>query len=76
MNELRIQREAAGVSQYALARRAGVSRSRIQLAEAGTVELAAADRGRLEKALREIVREKCARLRRVITPAASASAAR
>ena len=39
MDNLKVIRKAAGLSQIGLARRAGVSRFRLYLAEAGTLEL-------------------------------------
>lgn len=56
MNELREQRRSLRMSQERLARRAGIFRYRLALAELGDVELTPVEVERLESALRREAR--------------------
>ena len=63
MRDIRQMRELVGLSQIALARRAGVSRMRLQLAEAGELEL----RPEENSALRKAVGDQAASLQRELS---------
>jgi len=63
MKRLRKMREASGLSQIALARRAGVSRMRLQLAEAGEITLRPEEIEVVNRALREVIERRASALR-------------
>jgi transcriptional regulator with XRE-family HTH domain len=73
MENLRAMRQLAGLTQISLSRRAGVSRMRLQLAEAGQVSLRAEEEASLRSALREAITKQAERLQGVL---ASTEAAR
>ena len=62
MENLRKARELVRLSQIALARRAGVSRMRLQLAEAGEIVLRPDEVAVLNRALRDVLVERTARV--------------
>jgi predicted transcriptional regulator len=58
VKELKQLREAADLSQFDLARRAGLSRMRLQLAEAGHITLKASEVDAINRALRSVIERK------------------
>ena len=58
MKELKELREAADLSQFDLARRAGLSRMRLQLAEAGHIALKPSEVDAINRALRSVIERK------------------
>lgn len=58
MKELKHLREAADLSQFALARKVGMSRMRLQLAEAGHITLRANEVEAINHALRGVIERK------------------
>jgi transcriptional regulator with XRE-family HTH domain len=57
MENLRQIRELSGLSQIALARRASISRARLQLAESGDLTLKPEERESINRALRDALAE-------------------
>lgn len=66
MKQLRKMREVSGLSQIALARRAGVSRMRLQLAEAGEITLRPEEIEAVNRALREGIERRASALKNVL----------
>lgn len=66
MKRLRIRRELAGLSQVALARCAGVSRMRLQLAEAGEIELRPEEVETVNRVLQNTIKRRATTLRRAL----------
>jgi predicted transcriptional regulator len=64
--ELRQVREVAGLSQIRLAKRARVSRMRLQLAEAGDLELHLEEIRRVEQAIQEAAEEHREKLQQLL----------
>lgn len=62
MNGLRQKRELVGLSQIALSQRAGVSRMRLQLAEAGQLSLRPEEIEAVSRALRQEIERRSAAL--------------
>lgn len=58
MEQLRTMRQASGLSQIALARRAHVSRMRLQLAEAGEITLRPSEVEAVKQTLREALKDR------------------
>jgi transcriptional regulator with XRE-family HTH domain len=63
MDEVKNKRELVGLSQIALARRAGISRMRLQLAEAGELTLRPEEAEALNRSLREAIECRASTLR-------------
>ena len=63
VEELRAKRELAGLSQIALARRAGVSRMRLQLGEAGELVLRPDEIKAVNGALRDAIKRRASALK-------------
>jgi transcriptional regulator with XRE-family HTH domain len=67
VKDLKKIREAAGLSQFDLARRAGVSRMRLQLAEAEYAKLRADEIGAINRALRGVIEHKVTVLQKALS---------
>jgi transcriptional regulator with XRE-family HTH domain len=76
MLAIRECRKAAKVSQYELARRSGISRMRLSLAECGYVELDPDEDRTLRAAIRSAVREQVATFRAQLVGQLAAEAER
>lgn len=63
MKGLRAKRELVGLSQITLARRAGVSRMRYQLSEAGELELRPDEIEAVNRALRDAIKRRASALK-------------
>jgi len=63
---LRATRELTGLSQIALAQRAGVSRMRLQLAEAGEVKLRPEEVEAVNRTLRDAIEHRTATLKNAL----------
>jgi predicted transcriptional regulator len=71
---LRQKRELVGLSQIALSRQAGISRMRLQLAEAGQLSLRSEEVESVSRVLREAIERRTAALANALTsPAANLS---
>lgn len=66
MKDFRTTRELAGLSQVALARHAGVSRARLQQAEAGELTLRSDEIEAIERALRVAIEDKTTTLQNAL----------
>jgi predicted transcriptional regulator len=66
MKGLRIRRELAALSQVALARGAGVSRMRLQLAEAGEIALRPEEVETVNRVLHNTIRRRASTLRKAL----------
>lgn len=73
MKGLRNKRKASGLSQTALARRAGVSRMRLQLAEAGEIMLRPEEIESVNRTLRDVIESRAAALKDVLSEPVSES---
>jgi transcriptional regulator with XRE-family HTH domain len=66
MKKLRVRRELADLSQVALARCAGVSRMRLQLAEAGEIELRPEEVETVNRVLHNRIKRRASTLMRAL----------
>lgn len=66
MSDWKRLREASGLSQFAAANRAGLDRTRLSLAEAGHVELAAREQRALRRVLLAALRKRVGHLQNVL----------
>lgn len=73
MERLREMRELAGLTQIGLARRAGVSRMRLQLAEAGEITLRQDESKAVNSVLRGVIERQAATLQNVLGTAKPAA---
>jgi transcriptional regulator with XRE-family HTH domain len=71
MKTLRELREAAGLTQLELAKRAHLDRTRVSLSESGYVQLSAAEEERIRAVVLEAARARAAKLQGVIAVAAN-----
>jgi transcriptional regulator with XRE-family HTH domain len=71
MKDLRAMRELAGITQFSLSRRSGVSRMRLSLAECGETELSAEEREKITKVLLAAIQLKRTRIGNVLANAGS-----
>jgi len=65
--DLRQLRKMAGLTQWELAQRCGVSRMRLSLAECGQVELSAEEEADVRGVLLEVIKARAAQLRGVLS---------
>lgn len=72
MKTLRKMREVSGLSQIALARRAGVSRMRLQLAESGEILLRPEEVEALNRTLRGVIENRAVILKNALAAAGQA----
>lgn len=75
MTTLRTLRERAGLTQFVVARKSGVTRMRLSLAECGQLRLRPEEEAAVRKAIREGVEEEAARLQRLLKADEPATAA-
>lgn len=66
MNALRRLRERAGLTQFIVARKSGVTRMRLSLAESGQLRLTGEEEAAVRKAIRQGIEEHAARLRHLL----------
>ncbi len=66
MRALRRLREKAGITQFTVARKSGVTRMRLSLAESGQVRLTAEEEAAVREAIRQGIEEHAARLRHLL----------
>ena len=68
---LKSLREASGLSQYEVANRAGVDRTRLSLAENGHVRLAANEEDAIRRVLLAATRDRASRIESVLVKASA-----
>lgn len=69
MKALRSLREKAGLTQFVVARKSGVPRMRLSLAESGQLRLRPEEDAAIRKAIREGIERQAAQLRKLLTTA-------
>jgi len=67
MKALRRLRERAGLTQFVVAQKSGVTRMRLSLAESGQLRLTAEEEAAVREAIREGIEKHAARLRRLLS---------
>jgi transcriptional regulator with XRE-family HTH domain len=66
MTTLRKLRDEAGVTQYTVARKSGVPRVRLSLAECGELRLTRAEEVAIREAIRQEIERRAAQLQRLV----------
>jgi transcriptional regulator with XRE-family HTH domain len=67
MENIRKSREVAGLSQFAVAKRTGIPRMRLSLAECGEIELRANELNLVRKILREEIERRASTLQTALS---------
>lgn len=67
MKTLRALRERAGLTQFTVARKSGVPRMRLSLAECGQLRLRPEEEAAVRRAIREGIEERAARLQHLLS---------